>query len=339
MQGNLVKSEHIAEGRWGAILADAGVDPASLSKKMGPCPMCGGKTRCYALDVDQGRLYCHRCGPLFGFQVLMHQLNKDFRGAADWIREWSSGNAIRVAPRALPDARTERSAPSDEDVRAKLRKLWDESKVITEGSPVHRYLTKRLPGLTVIPGTLREHPGLGYWDTPSGGKPVKVGTFPCLLARVQGVDGKGVNIWRIYVDHEGNKAPVECAKKAAGRFLGRAYAVRLAEPSTELGVSEGIETALSAQLLRGIPTWSTLSANGMRNFEVPVEVRQRVKKVIIFADNDSPDELGRRAGNDAARALRDRLLAQGLKAFIVMPAGTAFDFNDILKRVAQKNPR
>jgi len=337
VQGNLVKSEHIADGRWGDILAAAGVDERTLSKKMGPCPLCGGKTRCYALDVHQGRLYCHRCGVISGFQVLMHLNNSDFRGAADWIREWHSGRGAYIAPRRPLEHKSEDRKSDDDDVRAKLRKLWDEAKVIREGSPAHRYLAQRLPGLNTIPSVLREHAGLGYWEEqPGKARHVKVGTFPCLLARVQGVDGKGVNIWRTYLDREGNKAPVECAKKAVGRFLGKGYAVRLAEPGDELGVSEGLETALSAQLLRGIPTWSTLSANGMANFELPAEFRQRVKKVVIFADNDSPDELGRRAGNDAARKLRDRLLSQGLKAFIVMPAGTKFDFNDILKRVAQR---
>lgn len=335
MQVNLVKSEHIAQGRWGEILAAAGVDPKSLSKKMGPCPMCGGKTRCYALDADEGRLYCHRCGPLFGFQVLMHQLNQDFRGAADWIRKWYGGDVAAIAPRNVESAKSERREPSEDEVRAKLRKLWDESRAIQAGSPTHLYLTKRLPGLVSIPAVLREHQGLDYWDT-DGSKPVKRGTFPCMLARVQGVDGKGVNIWRTYLDREGNKAPVECAKKAAGRFLGKGYAVRLAEPGDELGVSEGIETALSAQLLRGIPTWSTLSANGMRSFEVPPDYRDRVKRITIFADNDSPDEMGRRAGNEAARALRDRLKAEGFKAFIVMPAGTSFDFNDIVRNVARR---
>lgn len=336
MRGNLVKSEHIADGRWGDILAAAGVDERTLSKKMGPCPLCGGKTRCYALDVDQGRLFCHRCGCISGFQVLMHLNNSDFRGAADWIREWHGGRVGHIAPRLSMERKSdEPKKASDEEVRAKLRRLWDESRAIEEGSAAYRYLTKRLPGLTVVPNVLREHPGLGYWEEREGArKLVKTGTFPCLLARVQGADGKGVNIWRTYLDGEGNKAPVECAKKAAGRFLGKGYAVRLAEPSAELGISEGIETALSAQLLRGIPTWSTLSANGMANFELPADLRGRVKKVVIIADNDSPDELGRRAGNDAARKLRDRLMEQGLKVFIVMPAGTKFDFNDILKRVA-----
>lgn len=336
MQGNLVKSEHIADGRWGEVLAAAGVDPLSLTKRMGPCPMCGGKTRCYALDADEGRLYCHRCGPMFGFQVLMHQLNRDFQGAADWIRNWHGGSAVAIPPRVVAAASSERRGASDNEVRAKLRKLWDESRAISDGSPAHRYLMKRVPGLTHISPMLREHEGLDYWEVDENDRPVKRGRFPCLLARVQGADGKGVNIWRTYLGAEGDKAPVECAKKAVGRFLGKSYAVRLAEPTDELGISEGIETALSAQMFRGIPTWSTLSANGMRNFEVPPEFVGRIKKVTIYADNDSPDHLGRRAGNEAARALKDRLKEQGFKAYVVMPAGTKFDFNDILQTVAAR---
>lgn len=334
-----VKAEEIAEGHWGFLLAAAGVDERSLRKSgKGPCPFCGGNTRCHAFDVGAGRLYCHACNKVFNpFEIVMHLQGMGFREAADWVRDqMHAGDPSGWAP--LSGVRGEQARPerTDDEVRRSLRRLLAASRPIRHDSPVQRYLAARVPGLLATPSVLSEHPRLDYWEYDAvARKSVKHGSFAAMLARVQGVEGEVVNVWRTYVDAHGAKAPVGCAKKAAGRFLGKGYAVRLAEPGKELGVSEGIETALSAQMLRGIPTWSTLSAVGMRGFELPPQFRHVVKTVVIFADNDAPDELGRRAGNEAAHALKERLRAQGFRSYVVMPAGTRYDFNDILKNKAQ----
>ena len=66
-----------------------------------------------------------------------------------------------------------------------------------------------------------------------------------------------------------------------------AGAVQLAWPDDVLGIAEGIETALSAAQLFGIPTWACLGASRMATVKIP----DSVKTVRIFADND---EAGRR---------------------------------------------
>jgi predicted P-loop ATPase len=96
--------------------------------------------------------------------------------------------------------------------------------------------------------------------------------------------------------------------------------VRLA-PFTEdgrLGIAEGIETALSAQAIFGIPTWAALSAEGMRRWEWPAGTRH----VTIFADAGE-------AGSQAAATLADRLNVASIPNTIIRPLH-GDDFNDDL---------
>ena len=175
---------------------------------------------------------------------------------------------------------------------------------------------------------MRCHPGLDYyqWDEVQR-KAVKLGKYPALLGAALGPNGAGSTIWRIYLTPDGQKAPVQDCKKAAGAELSPGHAVRLYEPKDELGIAEGIETAVAITARWKVPTWATLTAGGMSKFVLP-EGYERIKVVRIFADNDKPDQKGRRAGNDAAERLKARVEAQGIRALIALPMGTEVDFAD-----------
>jgi putative DNA primase/helicase len=74
-------------------------------------------------------------------------------------------------------------------------------------------------------------------------------------------------------------------------------AVRLGQPTNgELGLAEGLETALSATQLTGKPCWATLGADQLPKVAIPDGVR----KVVIFADNDSNGVGQREAANAVA---------------------------------------
>ena len=89
-----------------------------------------------------------------------------------------------------------------------------------------------------------------------------------------------------------------------------------------LGIAEGIETALSAQAIFGVPTWAALSADGLRRWQWPAGV----SRVTIFADAGD-------AGMQAAATLADRLNLAGIANAIVAPRH-GDDFNDDLRRGA-----
>ena len=59
------------------------------------------------------------------------------------------------------------------------------------------------------------------------------------------------------------------------RMLARpkAGAVRLAAATDELGIAEGIETAISALILLGIPIWAALGNERFPYLAIPLSVR------------------------------------------------------------------
>jgi putative DNA primase/helicase len=114
---------------------------------------------------------------------------------------------------------------------------------------------------------------------------------------VQGPTGKIIAIQTTLLTRAGCKAPVAVPRIAVGA-LG-AGAVRFGSPRDVLGLAEGIETALSAQQLTGVPTWACLDASRMHRIAIPSHVRE----VHLFGDNDDP---GREAVHRAACENRER---------------------------------
>lgn len=332
-------AEDIVPGNAEEILVAAGLDRAYLRYAEGPCPICDGKTR-FRWRAKTEDAFCNHCRHLGVFDLLKHLLNTDFRGACDFVRRWAGcgdqDGGAGVEPRPVRVAKPVPVEPDDtEKLKSKYRQLWSEGGLILPGTPAYMYVMRRAPKLKEIPRMLRAHPALPYWEEdPATGKFVKRGTYPGLLALAQGLNGAGVNVWRYYLTEDGGKADVPEVKKGAGRFLQPSYAVRLAEPEEdELGVAEGLESAWNVTATYQIPCWATLSADGMRKFDLPAGY-EHVKKVRFFGDNDARDKFGRRAGNDAAHAAKDRMRAKGLISTVILPRFTSFDFADIGVKLA-----
>jgi putative DNA primase/helicase len=305
MQALRTRTADEAVGRWPGILQSLGVDLAYLGKKHGPCPICAGKDR-YRFDDKAGRgtWICSHCGSGDGFKLLQGVLGWSFSEAAKQV-----DRIVGTVPAGpITPVRTEESK-----IRA-LQRVWAETREVTQGDPVWRYLNRRLDIDQVTAG-LRLHPGLRYTD--ENGR--DLGHYPAMLAKIQYPDGAGASIHRTYLTDDGSKAPVPQPKKImAGKPLNTA-AVRLGEARTTLGVAEGIETALAASIRFCVPVWAATNATLLESWVPPVGV----DRVLIAGDNDASY-----TGQAAAFNLAKRLVRDGYAVEIQIPGHTGKDWAD-----------
>ena len=324
-----------AIGRWPDILSAIGIPASSLSKKAKPCPACGGSDRFSFTDKHgSGSFVCRgldrRGGD--GFELVMHYLGCDLRGAISAVADALGGVAICANLPVVP-----RPAAVEKDYGEALRQMWREGAPPGQGDPVWRYLERRGCLPAVMPSTLRFHPALPYWIT-DGGKPVRLGSYPAMLAAVQGADGISVAIHRTYLQHDGCKAIVrdpvsgDClpVKKLKARKEGvmPGAAVRLFPVSGgRLVVAEGIETALAIHVMTGAPVWACVSASGLASVVLPPEA----KEVFVAADHD-PNGAGQRA----AQALAERIKQEGRAGCVLFPSTPGLDWLDVLN--AERSP-
>jgi putative DNA primase/helicase len=143
-------------------------------------------------------------------------------------------------------------------------------------------------------------------------------SMPAMVAAVQGPTGKITAIQTTLLTRAGSKATVAVPRIAIGP-LG-AGAIRFGSPRAVLGLAEGIETALSAQQLTGVPTWACLGASRMHRIAIPDHVRE----LHLFGDNDCP---GRDAVERAAFENRER------RVVLRFPPDNHKDWNDYAKFV------
>ena len=188
-------------------------------------------------------------------------------------------------------------------------RLWDEARSIA-GTPAAAFLESR--GLGASSTELRYHP-----RTPHGPSPL-THYRPALIAAVRGDSGL-LAIHRTFLDPRGaGLARLADPRCGLGRF-GRG-AVRLGGSAPRLGLAEGIETALSATALFGVPCWATLGTERFRHVALPQEVRE----LLLFLDHDG-------GGRRAERLAREAFAEVGrIETYVPKRAGD--DWNDVLRR-------
>lgn len=111
-------------------------------------------------------------------------------------------------------------------------------------------------------------------------------------------------------------------RKIGRKMLGecRDAAIKLSpdhDVTAGLGVTEGIETALSVMQAGWQPVWALGSATSIDSFPVLAGV----ESLTIFADHDPP-------GIEAANACAERWRAAGREARVAYPQSINSDFND-----------
>ena len=190
--------------------------------------------------------------------------------------------------------------------RPAVERLWSEARPLRE-SLAARYLAGR--GLTGT-SALRFHP-----RTPQGRQPL-TRFLPAMIAAVTDETGL-VALHRTFLSPDGITLSSGQPARAALGPLGTGL-VRLHPVSDRLGLAEGIETALSAAQLFGVPCWATLGAQRFKRIALPGSVAE----IVLFLDNDT-------AGRRAEAVARERFAERRIEARY--PAEAGADWNDVLR--------
>ncbi len=306
-----------AHGQWTEILRSLGIDPKILNKRNQPCPLCGGTDRFQYTDkYGEGNYYCRGCGPGGGIKLLQGILGLRF------------ATVLRHIEQRVGDVKPVRRQSNDfsaDRMKKLVQRLWDEALAITAGDEVDRYLTHRGLALSQYPEALRFHPALGYYEKDDAGTSRKIAEYPAMLARIQGADGQTITLHRTYLEN-GQKAPHREVKKVLSAGINGA-AVRLFEPTEELAIAEGIETALAIHLSTGKPAWAALNARNMEKLWLP----ETVRLVSIYADNDANSEYdGQACAFVLARRLKkEREKKGGTRVEVFVPRCAGSDWADV----------
>lgn len=195
-------------------------------------------------------------------------------------------------------------------LRNRALDLWDKSRPLV-GTQAEQYLQRRK--IPIFSRALRFHP-----RTPLGRGRLAV-FRPALIAALHD-RGDFVALQRTFLDSDEPRRARDLANPR--QMLGRPgrSAVMLAPATDRLGLAEGVETALSAMILLGIPVWATLGNERLAHIAIP----DTVTHLILLPDNDRGGRIG------VAQAL-DAYVAPGRTIDTLWPPAGFNDWNDVLR--------
>lgn len=278
-----------ARGKWAGILETFGVSPVFLRNRHGPCPLCdgGAKADRFRFDNKEGRgsWFCNACGAGDGWDLLMAKTGWDF------------GKAAQEVSQILGLVKNEPVRPemSEAQKKARIKEVWTSSQRVQRGDPVDLYLRSRGVGLDRYPPSMRFLESCWYE------RDIHLPAMVCAISAPT-QRGEGINLHRTYLLPDGSgKADVKDQRKVMPGSIPPGSAIRLCDAAPRMGIAEGVETALAAYRLTGIPTWAARDTTYLKTWEPP----QGVEEVVIFADNDHNG-----AGQLAAWTLYNRLMTR-----------------------------
>ncbi|MDW3775462.1 toprim domain-containing protein [Kluyvera cryocrescens] len=201
----------------------------------------------------------------------------------------------------------------------KLEAVYKYTNIATPDSLVARYLSgrgiKRI--LTKLPASLGLNPKMRYWhgvNKPASFHPTMVAIFNDKL-------GRNCTIHKTHLSDDGLvKADVENPKlmmKPVYQMNGGS--IQLFKPTYDemskawfLGISEGIENALSVTEATSIPCWASSSSTFMEMLKIPDHFMPPSDcdfiELTIWADKDRVNpNTGNAAGETAAQVLKNRM--------------------------------
>jgi hypothetical protein len=208
--------------------------------------------------------------------------------------------------------------------------LWDIANPDPSPMTVARYLLSReidLSRLGGLPACLRFTPHARHYGSNFD--------MPAMVAAIVGPSGEHLATHLTFLNAScSGKAALDPDKIIVGSPSGGAIRLFPMPSDGVLGLAEGIESALSAAELHGLPVWATANTSVMGAFEPPAGMT----RAVIFADRDEINRGGYRAGHRAAMKLARRLSSAGIACAIKYPTDGLKDFNDALA-VAKRKAR
>lgn len=285
----------------------------------GGCPICG-KRRKFRLHRHRNKVnYICVCGNGSVINLIMEVNGTDYKTTCNEIDKLI-GNEFK--PTASNTTKQEKPRLARKDV------LMNRFSAIhtLKNSQVEHYLKSR---------GIHEMPELSVKFSNSEFDHAYNRSFSCMYAVATDEAMNIVYTHKTYLEN-GAKAHVDVNKKmetvnkhnkpcnSCGHEHAANVAVRMFSCDDVLGISEGIESALSAKQMFGFPVWSVLNTSIMKEFKAPVGV----KTLIIYADNDKNG-----AGLAAAYTCANKnLLSRNdvSKVVIRAPSVKGKDFNDML---------
>lgn len=194
-------------------------------------------------------------------------------------------------------------------LQGRVRELWRHGRPI-DGTLAETYLRNR--AIDLFPDVLR------FCARTPLGKGTRATFRPALLAAV--TDGSSLlAVQRTFIDQCGRRArDLDSPRWMLGRP--RSGAVRLTAATDELGLAEGVESAVSAMILLGIPVWATLGSERFSHVTVP----GTVQRLILLPDNDN-------AGRHGAALAAQAHCAADRRMEILWPWRGLNDWNDVLR--------
>ena len=292
-----MKAKDLAQGKWPSVLVQLGIGAEYLDGKHHPCPNGQGNDRFRFADRNGSGNYFCQCsqGDKGGMALVMCCKGIEYAEAA------------REVERVVGQARETIEKPK-RDPRIQLNKIRD--LIRPAGKPVAQYLSAR--GLTLAPGLRSAR--LMYWHEQAS-----LGTFDAMVGLIMSPSNKAQSYHITYLQ-DGEKAPVPVQRKVmtpVDTITGGA--IRLYPAAARMGVAEGIETAIAAHMLTGLPVWAAVTAGGVDSFQPP----KMCEHLTVFGDSDASY-----TGQAAAYSLAKRMVRSGLQCEVSLPPSG--DWNDYL---------
>lgn len=269
-----MKTIEASKGRWEEILPHYGLQ--FTGNRHIECPLCqrrGSK----GLRINDYRGDCSYicvCSSGNGFNLLMEMTGKCFAEIAKEIDVIIGNNHNREHTAPPPKA---------------IKKAMDSSKPIN-GTWSEYYLKER--GIVTLPTmSVRHCDSVPYYDDQGN----KICNYEAMISTV--TDAKSLETLQIHYTYLNGSKKIDRKVRNITSTDFKMPVIRLCDAQKELGIAEGIETALSANDKYNIPTWATVNSGFMKKFRAPLGVT----KLFIFADNDE-SLTGHAAAFECARA-------------------------------------